>query len=90
MPIDFSRKLLELWGGTLVEQRSLGLTEEPKETEVTVPCALHVGETTTEIVDATLSNIDTAPVVNEAARKQEECRLDVTGKSTVHVGKEIG
>jgi hypothetical protein len=90
MPIDFSRKLLDLWGGTL-EEKSLGLSNElEKETEVTIPSAFHVGETTAVIVDDAMSNMDTTPLANGTAKKQGECRSDVIGESTVDVGKEIG
>jgi hypothetical protein len=82
MPVDFSRKLLDHWGGTL-DQVSLGSTEEPEETEVTVPSALHVNETTAEIVDDKIPTVDTAPVANGAARKQGDCCLDVIGESTL-------
>jgi hypothetical protein len=71
MPIEFSRKLLDLWGGTL-EQIRLGLREEPRVTEFPAPSALRVGETTAVMDDDAMPNMDTALVGNGAARKQGE------------------
>jgi hypothetical protein len=68
MPIDFSRKLLELWGGTL-EEISPG---EPGETEAPTPDALHAEATTAVNADDTLPNMLMVPVSDGAAWSTEK------------------
>jgi hypothetical protein len=69
MPIDFSRRLLDLWGGTL-EQICPGATEEPEETESVAPNALHADESTAVTADDVVLN--TVPLSGGAVSSTEK------------------